>query len=188
MQKKINLLSLMGIITPIAGFFTIFISIYLHDWFSWSGNALSDLGALGVQYANVYNYGLIFTSILGLIFVISLFSFLRHIVSRFGVLIFAVGLIFLIAVAVFPSGTSPHVMVSLSFFGFCALGILLVGVGESLEKSRLGYLSLALVTVGTPLAYLSAVRFTGAAIPEMVGVICFSVFSISYALKIYGSK
>lgn len=185
MDRIKKYLGLTGIISPTIGILTLLSSISLQNWFSWTENALSDLGAVGISNAYVYNYGLIIAAIFGIIFSLNLFAFLKYKISRAGTIFFLLGLIFLITVAIYPSGTSPHVLVSFAFFGFSAFGIFLIGIGESVKNRKLGYLCLGLILIGLPLAYVSARIFSGVAIPEMIGVICFSIFSFLFSLKIY---
>lgn len=74
-----------GILAALVGFFTIGISIYIHsDWFSWSHNALSDLGAVGTVHAAVFNWGMIITGILGLTFGVKLIEHFSSPAFRIG--------------------------------------------------------------------------------------------------------
>ncbi len=95
------------------------ISLFLNPWFNFRNNALSDLGALGVPYAWVFNTGLIATGVLG-----SLFSweFLRHMheplnIYGYGLLISSV---LFILVGIFPENADYTVYGSISFHHFFA--------------------------------------------------------------------
>jgi len=65
-----------GILTPIVAFTCIFLAIASYPEFSWTGNALSDLGVQEGVTAVLFNSGLIFSGILALIFASGLLIFL----------------------------------------------------------------------------------------------------------------
>ncbi len=79
-----------------------------------------------------------------------------------------------------PSGMEPHMLATSLFFGVTTLGVLTVGVRESIDGKTLGYLWVILIFIAFALGYLTSQWFTGAAIPEMVGAVAFSVFSLVY--------
>lgn len=183
MIKKITAYS--GIVSPVVGFITIFITTLIHsDWFSWTGKALSDLGAIGTSYAALYNWGMIIAGFFGIVFVIGLFRYLDHEISQVGCVVFLGGMFFLVLVGWFESGTSPHVMVSWGFFSITALGISTVGLGELFEDRNMGILWLALVFFGSLVAYWASNNYSGAAIPEMVGAAGFAIFSLVNSRRI----
>lgn len=64
-----NLL-LAGIIGPIVAISLISVDASISPWFTWTGNALSDLGVH--EYSYLFNYALIFEAVLNLVFVLAL--------------------------------------------------------------------------------------------------------------------
>ena len=184
-MKITKFLGIAGLLSPLMGFTTIIVTVFIHEWFSWKNNALSDLGALTTSYSSIYNIGMILTGLLGILFVAGLFFFFKSKISLLGSILFFVGMIFLVLVGVFPSGTSPHLEVSLGFFASSSAGILLIGIGESLRRNMTGYAALITVIVGIPSAFWAVENYSGAAIPETVGAICFSVITIFYGTKMF---
>lgn len=59
-----NKSALYGIFAIIALYSSIFISIYISPWFKWTENALSDLGNLSHSSAPVFNFGLLISGLL----------------------------------------------------------------------------------------------------------------------------
>lgn len=182
--KYIKYLGLSGLLSPLAGALSISTSIFLHDWFSWTEYALSDLGAVDTANSMVFNSGMILSGTLGLLFSIALFKISRGKPDKAGSAFFSAGVISLILVGVFPSGKDPHLFVSLAFFGLSAIGMTLVGLDETLKRESIGYFTLIVVGIGLPIAYLTSKTYSGVAIPEMVGVVCFSAFTVTHGIKI----
>lgn len=187
--KKIstNISGVCGILSPLIGFFLIFLSISLHPGFSWADNALSDLGAIWTVYNTVFNLGMILTGIVGLPFAVNLPKLTHGKIGSVGVLIFGLALISLISIGVFPEGTSPHHFVSVAFFSLGALGLTVLGIDE-LKGRRWAWSAflLSIVTSGlTSFLLLTTIPYDlGAAIPEMIGAITFSEFSIVYGIRL----
>ncbi len=174
-----------GLLAPIVAFTAIFTATTVHsDWFTWSGHALSDLGALGTSPLWIYNLGLVLTGTLGVIFALRLVDYFDNNISKLGAVFFLVGIFNLSLVGTFPGGTEPHMLVTSLFFGITTLGILIIGIRESIDRKQLGYLWILLIFIGITLTYLTSKWFTGAAIPEMVGAVAFSIFSLVYFGKI----
>lgn len=182
---------LCGILTPVVALFFISVSILLHPWFRWADNALSDLGALDTSHSLLYNMGMVTTGIMGLLFTVNLPQLMNGKVGKAGVLIFAFGLVSLILVGVFPSGTAPHVTVSWAFFILCAVGLPIIGV-DQLTSSQWAWGAFVLSLVITGLLAVSLVNTIpyeiGAAIPEAIGALTFSEFSITFGIRLFQYK
>jgi hypothetical membrane protein len=67
---KPEIASLLGALAPVCAAVSLGVSIMLSPWFSWTHNALSDLGVSGA--APIFNSGLMVTGILIAIFAVSL--------------------------------------------------------------------------------------------------------------------
>lgn len=179
-----------GILGPILALLFIFLSISLHSWFSWPDNALSDLGALETSYNWVFNLGLALSGTAGFVFSLGLLRSLDRKVGVGGTIVFGVGMLFLILIGVFPSGTSPHVSVSIAFYSLCAIGMLIIGIDQLRVKSDRVWgvftLSVLFLAIGT-LILIRTIPYTlGAAIPESIGAIAISEFSISFGARFLG--
>lgn len=177
-----------GILAPPIAFAAIVSSILIHPWFRWADNALSDLGALKTPYNFVFNSGLIAA---GLLFLIFLSGFRRQVnrwLGRVGIIFWYASAISLILIGIFPSGTSPHQTVSEAFYGLGFLAFLTLGIDQLRERSErvfgalvLSVMVLALVSV----VLLMTIPYNlGAAIPEIIGAVAFSEFSIIFGAKL----
>ncbi len=160
----------------------------IHPWFNWADNALSDLGALGTPHNYIFNIGIILTGIIGLLFTLNIYKIMNTKIGKLGQFLFGLGLVFLILVGIFPSGTSPHNLVAISFFLFSTLGIVVVGVDQLFSKhTREWGLSLMfIITLGlTSLLLITTIPYDlDAAIPEAIGVIVFSEFSLGFGYRL----
>ena len=65
-QKNTKLSGLCGIIGPTAAILMIFLAVSRAPWFSWTDNALSDLGVSEVAY--LFNSAVIFAGVLNFFF------------------------------------------------------------------------------------------------------------------------
>jgi len=74
-EKKLRVAGLCGVIVPVVAFSCIFIAISLSPWFSWTENALSDLGVGGAAW--VFNSGLMVGGILTMVFAVGLWAAFR---------------------------------------------------------------------------------------------------------------
>lgn len=178
---------LCGILGPILALLFIFLSIHLHSWFSWPDNALSDLGALETSHNWIFNLGLVLSGTAGSIFSLGLLRSLDRKVGVGGAIVFGVGMFFLILIGIFPSGTSPHVSVSTAFYSLCAIGMLIVGVDQLRVKSDRIWgvftLSVVFLAIGSLILIRTIPCELGAAIPEVIGAIAISEFSISHGAR-----
>lgn len=175
---------LCGILAPIIALVFISISIFLHPWFSWTENALSDLGALGTSYNFVFNLGLIITGITFLLFVTGLPELLNRAISRVGVWILALSALSLTAIGIFPSGTSPHGNATIGFYSFAAIALLLIGGDLTLEHNNRGWGVITLLLVLTGLLAALAFPWSSAAIPETIGALVLSVWGILFGARL----
>ena len=74
---RFRLSGVCGILTPIIAFVCIFLAINSAPEFSWTENALSDLGVMPGATSAFFNFGLIVSGILGFVFAASLFRVMR---------------------------------------------------------------------------------------------------------------
>lgn len=177
-----------GVVSPLVAFGAIGASILLHDWFSWADNALSDLGALGTSYNLVFNLGLIVAGVLGVIFSLGLPKLIDEKVGVSGVIIFGVGMISLTLIGVFPSGTEPHEFVSIAFYALTTLALTIIGVDQLRGSSDRVWGIFVLSIIALALASIALIntipRNLGAAIPEVIGALVISEFSIIFGIRL----
>jgi hypothetical membrane protein len=124
---------IMGLLGPLVALLSITIAILLSlSWFTWEGNALSDLGNYdnGLPAAIIFNVGLVLTGILLLAFT---FCFVRTIADtpmKIGLAPFFIALVFLILIGVLSENAGPvHYYVSVGFFGSFPFAMWFVGLG-----------------------------------------------------------
>lgn len=145
----------------------------LAPWFSWSGNALSDLGAVGAGTAPVFNGTLLLTGVLGVPFALFVLRRRSSRWRRVGTALFAASMPLLTLVGVFALPSPYHGPVAVGFFLLFTLGFLVDGVGATVAGDRVdGALSITLAGVHV-LGWLvwGIVGLAGVALPEMVGTV-----------------
>lgn len=147
------------------------LAVALAPWFSLAGNALSDLGvADATPVAAAFNWGLILAGVVGLPYAWALWSASDDLAGRVVAAVFAVALLLLAGVGVFPSDSSLHFPVALGFY--LAVTVVFAADGLRRRATTAGRVALAFaaVHVGQWWLYVAGVRVgPGLAIPELVG-------------------
>ena len=167
----------LGIIGPMVALMTIPRAIFLSlSWFTWDGNALSDLGNYdnGIIAAIVFNLGLVLTGILLFLFTFCFVRAIKDLPTKIGMIPFFIALGFLIAIGVFSENAGHiHFVVSVGFFGSFPFAMWFVGLGF-LRFRRLWWFSLVSIILPFFSIYMWTSWFggvfpfwTGNAIPEI---------------------
>jgi hypothetical membrane protein len=167
---------------------TIFLATLVSPAFSWTGNALSNLGvtetAAGTGLTVVlFNGGLILGGVLGLGFSAALFRVAPSLAARATAVAFGLTVVFMALVGVFPQDTAPHFPVALGFYLLISVSLWL----DSLASFRQGWRRRA--TAGVSLGTANLVGWLvwgltgpptrdGLAIPEFWGAILFSAWTV----------
>jgi len=177
-----------GILTPIVAFTCIFLAIASYPEFSWTGNALSDLGVQEGVTAVLFNSGLIFSGILALIFASGLLIFLYNkLLGRIGAFILVLGALALIAIGIFPENVKPtHYYVSVAFFVLLLIAMLVIGATFLLmAKVKMGLFTFLAAIVAVVVWVIQfPVRFIpSVAVPETVSALLASMWSIVLGFK-----
>ncbi len=184
-QKKAGICGILG---PVVIFLFIAVSIFLHPWFNFPNYALSDLGAFGKSYFMVFGLGLIFSGIFFLVFSFGLEDLTNTKIGSAGSKIFLLGALSMIFAGVFPKGIVFHTLAAVIMFGLYFFGILFIGVDQFLKKSTrvwgvFIFSTLFLTIVGAvfvlPIPYVIE-----PAIPETLGILFLSCFTIVFGLRI----
>jgi len=182
---------LCGIITPIVAFTCILLAIGYSPQFSWTENALSDLGVQGGLTAPLFNYGLIISGVMSLIFATGIFALLhKKLVGEVGSFSFILATLALIAIGVFPETAKPmHYYASVSFFVLIPITMLIL----MWALAQIGKVKTALYTllVATVAAVPWVIQFVAhyvsdAAIPETISALSASAWAIVLGLMILG--
>jgi len=171
-----------GFLAPIVAFVAIAIAIAAHPWFSFTENAISDLGAMSVEDNYILNNGLIIAGILAVIFSYGLYKDQKSALGKLGVIIFIIASISLILIGLFPEDFKIpiHYPASVSFFVLGSFGILIVGLAD--ERRWFGAFSITLFSIGWILALVCLAIFNGVAIPELIGAVAISLWVYGYLL------
>lgn len=162
---------LAGVLAPIVALTGIGVAILIHrSWWRLTGNAISDLGKVGLHHNWVLNVSLVVSAALAIYYATGLLKEATSTVQKAGIGIFILGLVFLALIGIFPEGTSPHYYVSWGFFIFASLGFLVAGIGLGLAGEKdLGLFSVVLFAVGWALALWAKNRYPGVAPAEFIG-------------------
>ena len=127
--RKQKLGAAAGILTPVLAFACILGAIASYTSFSWTNNALSDLGVAKGFTGPLFNFGLYASGFLGLIFALfGLFSYLRKtFVGKVGAATFAAATVALICIGVFnESFSGVHYAVSVAFFVLAPISLFII--------------------------------------------------------------
>ena len=174
--KLVRLFGGFGVFTPVLGLTMIFLAISTAPWFSWQGNALSDLGVEGLTAA-IFNGGLVMTGSVMAVFSLSVYEFSKE--DRLGKAGFALLLlacILLMGIGVYPETAGRiHLQVSVAFFVTLPVGIIVNSVYLIRRGNReLGALGIA---AGAVAIAIWTLPWDGVAIPEAVSAASAGVWS-----------
>jgi hypothetical membrane protein len=155
----------------------VFLAIGMAPWFSWTGNALSDLGVGGLT-AIVFNGGLAMTSSVMMAFSIGLYELTRG--SRLGTagfVLFLAASCWLLGIALFPE-TAGRVHLYFSVAFFTTLPIALVAYTAYALRKGIRWLSLLSILCGITAASVWALDWDAVAIPEALSALAVGVWSV----------
>jgi hypothetical membrane protein len=178
-----------GIVTPVLAFTCVLTAIYSYPPFSWTNNALSDLGVVSGVTGPLFNFGLYSSGLLALSFaVFGLFNYLRaHWIGKVGAAVFAAAGLALMGIGFFPENWVPaHYLFSVAFFVLLPISLLvLTGAFAFERRARMALFTLLTAVVATlPWVLLSAVHYvSGVAIPEAVSGLAGGVWAVVLGYK-----
>ena len=182
-KKKMMMVAwVCGILASVVVFSSVLAAISQSPGFSWTANALSDLGVSGA--ASIFNSGLIVGGILMMVFAAGLFVVGRSALERAGAALLFIGAIALSGIGVFTEAGDIHFYVAVAFFGISSLSLLLIGSGSIVAGSKkFGLLTvLAGVLAGLPWAFSWA--WIGLAIPETLSAIVIFIWVIAEGARL----
>jgi hypothetical membrane protein len=176
-----------GIITPSVAFSCILLAIAYAPHFSWTHNALSDLGVMPNPTSVLFNLGLIVSGILAIVFAFGLLIFFNKTVSgRIGAIMFVLDCLALICIGIFPESAKPmHLYASVAFFAIFPLAMFLMTASFVLSsKHRMAVFTFSIAVFA---AVVWAAEFLmhyvpGVAIPETLSALaaCLWVAVLSF--------
>ncbi|MGA2682565.1 MAG: DUF998 domain-containing protein [Candidatus Bathyarchaeia archaeon] len=181
---------LTGILAPILAFSCILLSIASYPNFSWTNNALSDLGVVTGITGPLFNFGIYTSGLLALNFALAgLFTYLKKsLVGKVGALTFAAATVALIGIGVFnESFSGTHYAFSVAFFVLAPISLFIIACAFVLENQvRLSVFTvLTGIIAALPWILFFAINYVeGVAIPETVSGLAVSVWAITLGYRI----
>ncbi len=187
-NKTLKTAGICGIAAPIIAYACILAAIASYPPFSWTNNALSDLGVQPGITAIIFNFGLVISGLLFLAFAVNLFSLLgKHMLGRIGVAALALACVSLIAIGVFNESFNPiHFYVSVAFFVFLPISLMILAATLCFVGQRkLGVFTLAIAFVAaTPWILQYTIGYVpNVAIPEFISGLAGATWTVILSYK-----
>jgi hypothetical membrane protein len=186
-----------GITVPIVAFTFIGLSILTYPQFSWTNNALSDLGIVPGITANLFNFGLYASGLMSLWFAIGLYKLLSEkVLGKLGAILFGTVSLALEGIGWAPEGTTAfnfpwHYFFSVAFFTLMPIALLvIVGYFMTTRQKELSLFTLltALVAAAPWVLYFLVRYVPGVAIPELISALAASVWAIVIGWTMFNSE
>ncbi len=188
MERRLAIEALCGIFAPIIAFICILSAIASWSAFSWTNNALSDLGVQPGVTAPIFNSGLVLTGLLSIVFSLGLLRLLDNRLSgKIGVAVFAAACVALVCIGIFNESFSPtHFLVSVAFFLLLPISMWILAGGFwiiGLRRMSVFTLAIAFAAVA-PWVLQSVIHYvSGVAIPEFGSSLAAAVWAEVLSLK-----
>ena len=191
-ERKNNFLrtgAVSGIVAPLLAFACILIAIYSYPPFSWTENALSDLGIVPGIAGPLFNFGLYASGLLIVSFaVFGLFTYFRGSwMGKIGSVSLAATGLSLMGIGFFPENMIPaHYLFSVAFFLLLPISLLIVaGASAFKHETKMAFFTLLIaVAAALPwMLYFYIHYVPGVAIPEFVSALAGSIWTIFLAFK-----
>jgi hypothetical membrane protein len=179
-----------GLLAPVLAFTCILSAIASYPEFSWTNNALSDLGVVRGVTGPLFNVGLCTSGFLGLIFaVFGLITYLgKSFVGKVGASAFAAATVALIAIGVFnESFSGTHYAVSVAFFVLVPISLFIITCVFILaHQTQTAVLTVGIgIVAALPWVLLFAFHYVpDVAIPETISGLAVSAWTISFSYRI----
>jgi hypothetical membrane protein len=180
-----------GLAAAAVGLGTVLLATLLAPWFSWTGNALSDLGHPSRSTAPLFNGGMALAGLLALAFAGRLWIDAEGWVRRGALIVLAASFVSLVGVGAYPETTDLHFAVSVAFFVSLTYGLWLYGSADALSDAPergVATIWLGIANVTAWVLYATLNPFEGVAIPEAVGAIALATWAVPTALRLRRSK
>ncbi|MEB3780016.1 MAG: DUF998 domain-containing protein [Desulfurococcales archaeon] len=176
---------ILGIIAAVFAWVVIGVSWSLNPWFDFFKHAFSDLGTKQANMPWVYNYGLIATGVLIILYSICTYRYATNKMEAVGSGFLFIAGIFLALIGVYPGGTRPHVFVSTWFFVQMDMAIIAMGLGllmRAIWRVGLAITLLGLMAFPVYVVVDYLVGWPSVAVGEAYGII---VIDIAVLLLVY---
>jgi hypothetical membrane protein len=176
-------------VTPVLAFTCILTAIASYPAFSWTRNALSDLGVVSGVTGPLFNFGLYVSGFLIFIFaVLGLFTYLgKQWVGRIGAAFFAATGVALVGIGFFPENMAPyHYLFSVAFFVLLPISLFVITGAFALRRqAKMAVFTLltAVVAALPWILYVYIQYVPGVAIPEAISSLAGSVWAVVLGYK-----
>jgi hypothetical membrane protein len=173
-----------GIIAPVLAFSCILVAVASYPEFSWTENALSDLGVVAGFTGPVFNLGLTVSGVFILSFaVFGLFKYFGDSwVGKCGALAFAATALALIGIGIANENIRPfHYLFSVAFFVLLPISLFIITAAFAVKRQTKMVLFTLLIAVAaaTPwILYFTVHYVHGVAIPEFTSAFAGSVWTV----------
>jgi hypothetical membrane protein len=193
-QRKNNLQrigAVSGIVTPVLAFTCILTAIASYPAFSWTNNALSDLGIISGITGPVFNFGLYGSGLFAFSFaVFGLFTYLGNSwVGKIGAVTFAATGLALMGIGFFPENAVPyHYLFSVAFFVLLPISLFVITGAFALKRRTKMALFTLLIAVAAALPwilYFTIHYVSGVAVPEFASALAGSVWAVVLSCKMF---
>ena len=178
-----------GVLAVACSLVAIVLAPAIPPWFSWTTNALSDLGTADGPERLLFDYGLVAAGVVGAGFIPAVARSASNRVGRASTVPVAAALAGVVGVGLFPTGTPLHFPAALTAYLGFLLSPAVWGVGELLAGNRrAGLLSVldALVhfLVWFPASFVFLGVAFGLAVPELLGALLFDAWVLGVAARV----
>jgi hypothetical membrane protein len=188
-RRRLKATGKIGFAAPVITLACVFLAVGSSSRFSWTENALSDLGVQGPVTAAIFNTGLVLGGVLFALFTVGLSIYVgKNLVGKAASALLFVASVSLIAIGLFNESFGyVHYLVSVAFFVSLPLSLAVFVAAFWREgKSRLSLFTLALAVVaGLVWGLELTVQFVpGVAIPETISGVAGAVWvwTLSFSL------
>jgi len=184
----------MGVIVPVVAFAFIISSIITYPQFSWTSNALSDLGVVPGITATLFNFGLYASGLMGLFFAVGLYKYLnKNAIGNIGAIVFAGASLALEGIGWAPENVHAfnfpwHYFFSVLFFVLVPIALLVIAAYfmTTHKRQTAEFTLLLAVIAAAPWVLYFAVQYVpGVAIPELISALAASAWTIAVGWRMY---
>jgi hypothetical membrane protein len=191
-QRKNNLQrigAVSGIAVPILAFSCSLTAIASYPEFSWTNNALSDLGIIVGVTGPVFNFGLCSSGLLVFVFVVfGLFNYLGNSwIGRIGTITFVATGVTLMGIGIFSENAVPyHYLLSVAFFVLLSISLFIIAAAFALKRQTkmAAFTLLTGLFATTPWILQFMIHYvSGVAIPEFVSALAGSAWIMVLSYK-----
>jgi len=183
-----------GVLAPIVALACIFVAIVSYPKFSWTNNALSDLGVVSGITGPLFNFGLYAGGLLKINFaVFGLYRFFpENFVGKIGSALFSATALALIGIGIFNENFGEtHYLFSVAFFTLLPISLFTItGAFALMHEKRKAFLTIIIgIIAAAPWLLLFSIHYvSNVAIPEMASGMTGSAWIIAMAYNLLKKK